>query len=586
MRNYGTATHNKKKKTWIIHTEPHVALKLKRLFTQIDSSQVDQITISANPTNSYDLRWFFERYPHQVDPQDLLEKLALDFEEKQTTLELLLQGTSTLPPTTFNLKRPARDYQLVAADMWRTMGGLLLGDAVGVGKTVSTLAGLMDSRTLPALIVVQAHLPDQWIEKINEFTDFSVHKLKKSTPYDITKYHDGKFPDVIVSSYHKMSGWAQTIAKVVQSVTFDEVQELRHTGTAKYNAAKYIASEVPFRLGLSATPIFNFGDEIWNIINILSQDSLGTFEEFRREWCSVAYSDKLRVKNPQALGLHLREQGLMLRRTRKEIGRELPPVITVPHHIEADPKEFNKIQSEAIDLAKLILRQKQDFKGQKMQAAGEFDMRMRMATGVAKAPMVADFVKMLCEDNNIKVVLFGWHRSVYDIWLERLKDLKPVLYTGTESAAQKEASKKAFIQGDSQVMIISLRSGAGLDGLQDVCSTAVFGELDWSPAVHTQCIGRLSRDRSDTEIPESVLAYFLITNHGSDPIMVDIAGIKQSQSSGIVDPKQELVTPVEVDPSHVRRLAENYLSQHGIEIPKEEEISSIEPTGETNVNVS
>jgi hypothetical protein len=32
------------------------------------------------------------------------------------------------------------------------------------------------------------------------------------------------------------------------------------------------------------------------------------------------------------------------------------------------------------------------------------------------------------------VVLVGWHRDVYDIWLE-LRDLKPAMYTGSESAA-------------------------------------------------------------------------------------------------------------------------------------------------------
>ena len=43
-----------------------------------------------------------------------------------------------------------------------------------------------------------------------------------------------------------------------------------------------------------------------------------------------------------------------------------------------------------------------------------------------------------------------------------------------------------FIDGDARVLMMSLRSGAGLDGLQEVSHTAVFGELDWSPGVHRQ----------------------------------------------------------------------------------------------------
>jgi hypothetical protein len=44
---------------------------------------------------------------------------------------------------------------------------------------------------------------------------------------------------------------------------------------------------------------------------------------------------------------------------------------------------------------------------------GDFDWKMRQATGIAKAPYVAEFVKLLLESEQ-KVVLFGWHRDVYD----------------------------------------------------------------------------------------------------------------------------------------------------------------------------
>src|SRR3546814_2426589 len=42
-------------------------------------------------------------------------------------------------------------------------------------------------------------------------------------------------------------------------------------------------------------------------------------------------------------------------------------------------------------------------------------------------------------------------------------------------------------------MIISNRSGKGLDGLQGYCTEIVKGELDYSPQVHKQLIGRLRR---------------------------------------------------------------------------------------------
>ncbi len=142
-------------------------------------------------------------------------------------------------------------------------------------------------------------------------------------------------------------------------------------------------------------------------------------------------------------------------------------------------------------------------RGQKMQASEELSGLVRQATGIAKAPYVAAFVRMLVESGK-KVVLWGWHRAVYDLWMDALKDLKPVLYTGSESSTQKEAARTAFVEGDARILVMSLRSGAGLDGLQGVCDTGVFGELDWSPGVHDQCGGRIHRDGQ----PNPVFLYF------------------------------------------------------------------------------
>src|ERR1035438_5793775 len=118
----------------------------------------------------------------------------------------------------------------------------------------------------------------------------------------------------------------------------------------------------------------------------------------------------------------------------------------VPHTIEIDTATLNSMEGKAVDLARLVLKQNEDFKGQRMQAAGEFNIRMRQATGIAKAPFVAEFVKFLHEESGEKIVLCGWHRECYASWMERLKHLKPVMFTGSESPTQKEASLKAFIE--------------------------------------------------------------------------------------------------------------------------------------------
>lgn len=187
------------------------------------------------------------------------------------------------------------------------------------------------------------------------------------------------------------------------------------------------------------------------------------------------------------------------------------------------------------------------------KAARELDLKMRMMTGIAKARAVAAYVRLLLRDTP-RVLLAGWHREVYATWSRELAEFQPVLYTGSESAAGKARSVEAFTTGTSRVMMISLRSGAGLDGLQHHCRDVVFGELDWSPQVHHQVIGRLRRPGQQ----DQVSAHYLHTAGGSDPVLLETLGVKRDQSRGINDPGAAPRAKF-TDDSRIKRLAQHVL---------------------------
>jgi superfamily II DNA or RNA helicase len=226
--------------------------------------------------------------------------------------------------------------------------------------------------------------------------------------------------------------------------------------------------------------------------------------------------------------------------------------------VDADLRALEVVAPRATELAKLLLARGRVAPADRMRAAEELSWRLRQATGLAKAGFVAAFVRLLVESGE-KVVLFGWHHEVYDVWREQLADLSPVFFTGAESTPQKDAARKAFVEGDAKVLVMSLRAGAGLDGLQNVARTVVFGELDWSPGVHEQCVGRIYRDGQG----EPVVAYFLVAEVGSDPIVASVLGLKRNQSEGLRDPEGALVEDLTVDAGHIRRLAEGYLAARG-----------------------
>lgn len=568
-RPLGTVVFDAKKRGWKVTPEPHVAIRLKRVFGKLARSHSGTLFLSDSDENARDLQWFLERYPMDVQPAALLEERAAAYRERASFVEGLLSGY--VPPRAFDLAIPLREYQRIGADLALRTGGLLIADDVGIGKTAQAIAVCTEPDALPALVVTLAHLPIQWEAEFNRFAPgLRTHVIRKAQPYDLRLVGPAKkqlrlmedaLPDVLIVNYHKLAGWSNVFPKLVRTVIFDEAQELRRTESQKYAAAAAIASAARYRLGLSATPIFNWGSEFHSVSECLRPGALGTHTEFVTEWC-VGYSGKERVKDPKAFGTYLRESGLMIRRTRADVGRELPPLSKAVHMVESDPEALHKVGHAADELARIILSKTTLEQGARWEASEHFSNMLRQATGIAKAPYVAEFVRLLLESGE-RVVLFGWHRAVYELWLDRLKDFSPVLYTGSESATQKEASKKAFVDGESPLLIMSLRAGAGLDGLQHVSRTVVFGELDWSPAVHEQNTGRVFRDGQK----DPVVAYYLVSETGADPAIVDVLGLKKAQADGIRDPHGSILETAGDDVDRVKALAESYLRQRGMPLP-------------------
>ena len=68
----------------------------------------------------------------------------------------------------------------------------------------------------------------------------------------------------------------------IHTIVCDEVHNLRSKTTQKYKAVKKLAalSSVQYRIGLSGTPIYNRGSEIWPIIDILKPGFLVVLKNF------------------------------------------------------------------------------------------------------------------------------------------------------------------------------------------------------------------------------------------------------------------------------------------------------------------
>jgi SNF2 family DNA or RNA helicase len=574
MKTYGTVKYTpgglvdgrEHNGTWTVNCAPHVTEMMKRIFRQVKQNKTGALVFTETPEVSKNLEWALMRWPMNMSEKDsaVLKARSREYDDGQDLVEKILAGGSLSPNGHWPVMEPY-NYQVTGSDMILAVKRLILGDDVGLGKTLTTLLTMRDYEALPMLIVCEVHVQLQWQREITKFFPMvNSHIIRKGSVYNITttRGYYGHAPEVLICSYHKLKGWASHLKGIMRTVVFDEAQQLRRDESDKYTAAQIVAEQALFVVGATASPVYNYGGEVHNIYEVIKPGALGTRSEFKNAWGHEGGNDKIIVNDPRALGSHLRAENLLFARTRKEVGKELPDVVVVPHIVDCNESVLDaELKAHGtLALANMIISGS-GTREELFEARGDLDWQMRRATGIAKAPYVAAFTDLLLEEED-KVVLALWHRDVYDIMLDKLKDHKPVMFSGSESVKQKDANFKRFREDpECRLMLMSLRAGAGLDGLQEVCHVVVFGELDWSPKMHDQLIGRLNRDGMDMNDP--VVAYYLNCEYGSDPTVLEVLGIKRGQAEPIMNPDVDLLSASNVDVGdRVRRMAEAALKRH------------------------
>lgn len=518
---------------WIIEAEPIVLQTVKRLFPGSSGRKEGQAKFPNSRRLIEDLNWFMLRYPLRIENKELWEKIyneSLAFTLKKK--EQLLNPTIATPPVEF--KGELREFQKEGLAFLQNNGRTLLADEMGLGKTVQALAYLAKEKLYPAIIVAPPHLIKNWQKEIDRFIELpaggqltldmsrntlgAVHVIKGLKPYPLPE------ASIYLIHYLLLRGWKKELpAMNFKAAVFDEIQDLRHGGTEKYSAASLLSGSTQTAIGLSGTPIYNRGGEMWHVLNILEYHCLGDWDSFTREWCWGYGSDV--VKDPELLGDYLKREGLMIRRTKKEVLKELPPKNRILQTVDFDNRKYGSLIQSTIEKAKnidLIINNLE--KGRETQ---EIINESRKAIGIAKAPYVAEFVKMLL-DAEEKVLLFAYHHDVFDIYRKEFADYKVVEITGRQNAKEKDESVTKFMSGETNICMISLRAAAGLNLQRATC--VVFGELDWSPAIHSQAEDRAHRMGQE----DSILCYYLVAEEGTDEVIQEFLGLKVAQFNGIM----------------------------------------------------
>ena len=257
----------------------------------------DEAIVPDNSQNVQQIKWILDRYPLEILSKSTWQRKTIEFKPRKEKPHKLEKLKRVKPGDQFNGK--LLNFQKEGLDfLIKSSGNALLADEMGLGKTVQTLAYLSsEKQAFPALIVAPLVTLRNWQREIEKFVK---KKSKNGRIVDgkvpsTTLIRKGKAADIgefdfYIINYELLDKRLADLSRLnIKSIVCDEVQNLRSKTTKKYAAVKKLAAlkSINHRIGLSGTPIYNRGSEIWPIVDILKPGLLGSFTEFCEYFCYV-----------------------------------------------------------------------------------------------------------------------------------------------------------------------------------------------------------------------------------------------------------------------------------------------------------
>ena len=500
--------------------------------------------VPDDPKNVAQIKWIMDRYPLEILSKNVWQKKlppsakVIPKKPKKTERLQLANPGKQFKGNLLNFQREGLDFLLKSA------GNALLADEMGLGKTVQSLSYLASEKNaFPVLIVAPLVTLQNWQREIEKFLMRKSRngRLVEDQPPTSTIIRVGKSEDLgkydfYIINYELLFKRYKDLAKLnLRAIVCDEVQNLRSKTTQKYHAIKKLAAleSIKYRVGLSGTPIYNRGSEIWPIVDILRPGLLGSFKEFCEYFCYINEKGKAIVlENKRESLRNMLQKHVMLRRKKSDVLSELKEKIRYKEIIDSDINYYNK------ELERIWKK----LEDERKEAQTAFDASSayqraiqseRQAAGAAKLPHVINFVKNIMEIEE-SVVVFCHHKSIHSLLHESLSEFKPASIIGGQSDKQRQDSIDAFQGGQTKLMIAGLRAGnVGINLTR--AKYVIFAELDWSPAIHLQAEDRLHRIGQKN----TVFAYYLIGNGTLDEHVARVLVDKSYEIDAIMDNKVE-----------------------------------------------
>ncbi|HEU4343210.1 MAG TPA: DEAD/DEAH box helicase [Candidatus Binatia bacterium] len=428
--------------------------------------------------------------------------------------------------------------------------GGCLADDMGLGKTIQVLALLESRRELAkkgakksgraSLVVVPRSLVFHWQREAARFAP----KLKILDHTGGARLKPGDHfeeYDVVITTY----GTLRRDALQFRDVRFDycildEAQAIKNAGTLSAKAARLLGAD--HRLALSGTPVENHLGELWSLFEFLNPGMLGSAAVFGR----AGRNPDTNTRTVLARAL----RPFILRRTKGEVARELPPKTEQTIYCDLKPPE-RKLYDELRDYyrTRLLKHAERERLGRLKFQVLEALLRLRQAAchlglidkkkAAEPSAKVDTLLAQLDQvlDEGHKILVFSQFTSLLAIVRSRL-DGANIPYAYLDGRTRDREAPVEQFQNDPNLKLFLISLKAGGLGLNLHAAEYVY-LLDpwWNPAVETQAIDRAHRIGQTRQ----VFAYRVIARDTVEEKVLALQQTKRDLADAIITADNSLI---------------------------------------------
>jgi len=460
---------------------------------------------------------------HALDAATLagLEGLGLDTPPDLAGLSAKLRGFSGIEPVepAVGVKATLRDYQLAGFRWMQFLAshGLhgILADDMGLGKTLQTLTHILTekqsgrSQGRPVLVVAPTSVVPNWRAEALKFTP-DLRVLVLNGPERLKYHRSIPHADLVLTSFALLHRDIEKLrVHAYHMVVLDEAQNIKNPHAKVAQAACKL--DARHRLCLSGTPVENHLGELWSLMKFLVPGFLGSEEAFNTRFRKPI--EKNGDETVNAL-LKKRVAPLILRRTKDQVAKELPPKTELVHLIELHTAQKDLYETVRATMNKrvreaLAARGGGDFQMVFLDALLKLrqiccDPRLLPAEfsndihESAKLDFLTELLAVLIEEGR-RILIFSQFTTMLSLIEAHLVREKVTYLKLTGASKDRGKLVEDFQTGKIPLFLISLKAGG--TGLNlTAADTVIHYDPWWNPAAEAQATDRAYRIGQDKPV--------------------------------------------------------------------------------------